>query len=115
MNAGRPGSSYIGLVNGRHVGQSQFMWSVRGNPNVKKVFRHVWDSDELVVSFDGAGCFRDWHRNAAWKTTGGWYHCDQVRNSLSHFVFSIYALSLSNDGRTRSESLTDAPSKVSCR
>ncbi|UJR28809.1 hypothetical protein I4U23_010033 [Adineta vaga] len=72
-----PGSPFIGLVNTLGIGQSEFMWYVRGNPNIKKVFSHIWDSNELFVSFDGAGCFRNWHLNHEWKTAGGWYHCDQ--------------------------------------
>ncbi|CAF1465475.1 unnamed protein product [Rotaria magnacalcarata] len=72
-----PGAPHIGLVNRYGIGQSEFMWFIRGNPNVKKVFSHIWNSDELCVSFDGAGCFRNWHLNKEWKTSGGWYHCDQ--------------------------------------
>ncbi|CAF3658172.1 unnamed protein product [Rotaria sp. Silwood1] len=48
-----------------------------GNPNVKKIFAQLWQTNELLVSFDAVGCFRDWHWNSAWKTISGWYHCDQ--------------------------------------
>jgi len=75
----RPGSSHIGLLNTLGIGQSEFLWFVRGNPNIKKVFSNIWNSNELFVSFDGAGGFRNWHINSKWKTTGGWYHCDQVK------------------------------------
>ncbi|CAF1152550.1 unnamed protein product [Adineta ricciae] len=76
-----PGSFEIGLLNTLGIGQSEFMWHIRGNPNVKKVFSHIWNSNELCVSFDGAGCFRNWHINPEWKTRGGWYHCDQNPSS----------------------------------
>ncbi|CAF0721137.1 unnamed protein product [Adineta steineri] len=72
-----PGIPHNGLVNDEGIGQSEFMWFVRGNPNIKKVFSHIWNSNELFVSFDGAGCFRDWRLNKNWKTAGGWYHMDQ--------------------------------------
>jgi hypothetical protein len=75
-------------LNSLGIGQSEFLWSVRGNPNIKKVFSHIWDSNELFVSFDGAGCFRNWHINKDWKTAGGWYHCDQV----NHFSIHINTL-----------------------
>ena len=75
----RPGLTELGIINDFGIGQSEFMWFIRGNPNVKKVFYEIWNSDELFVSFDGAGCFRDWHLNPDWKTDSGWYHCDQVR------------------------------------
>ncbi|CAF1285120.1 unnamed protein product [Rotaria magnacalcarata] len=72
-----PGLSDIGLLNDYGIGQSEFMWYIRGKPYVKKVFSHIWNSNELFTSFDGAGCFRDWHLNEEWKTRSGWYHCDQ--------------------------------------
>ncbi|CAF3110136.1 unnamed protein product [Rotaria sp. Silwood2] len=72
-----PGMPHVGLVNDEGIGQSEFMWFLRGNPNIKKVFSHIWNSNELFVSFDGAGCFRNWHLNIKWKTSSSWYHCDQ--------------------------------------
>ncbi|CAF0947118.1 unnamed protein product [Rotaria sordida] len=72
-----PGISNLGLLNDHGIGQSEFMWYIRGKPYVKKVFSHIWNSNELFTSFDGAGCYRDWHLNKEWKTLGAWYHCDQ--------------------------------------
>ncbi|CAF0878972.1 unnamed protein product [Rotaria sp. Silwood1] len=72
-----PGICYIGLLNDHGIGQSEFMWYIRGKPNVKKVFSHIWNSNELFTSFDGVGCFRDWNLNKKWKTDSAWYHCDQ--------------------------------------
>jgi hypothetical protein len=77
-----PGSTEVGIISNEGFGQSQFMWSVRGNPNVKKIFAEIWQTPELLVSFDAAGCFRNWHLNPAWKTISGWYHCDQVSSFL---------------------------------
>ena len=74
--------AHVGLLNGRGIGQSEFLWFIRGNPNVKHVFSRIWNSNELCVSFDGAGCFRDWRLNEQWKTSGAWYHCDQVSSCL---------------------------------
>jgi hypothetical protein len=76
----RPGSTDIGLINDYGIGQSEFLWYIRGNRNVKKVFSSIWNSEELFTSFDGAGCYRNWHKNESWKTKSGWYHCDQVNN-----------------------------------
>ncbi|CAF4299343.1 unnamed protein product [Rotaria sp. Silwood2] len=72
-----PGTPHLGLLNDEGMGQSEFMWFIRGNPNIKKVFSHIWNSNELFVSFDGASCFRNWHLNTKWRTTSSWYHCDQ--------------------------------------
>ncbi|CAF1026016.1 unnamed protein product [Adineta steineri] len=72
-----PGAPEFGILSDDGFGHSQFMWSIRGNPNVKKIFTEIWKTPELLVSFDAAGCFRDWHINPFWKTVSGWYHCDQ--------------------------------------
>lgn len=73
-----PGSVDVGIIAGAGIPHSQFMWSIRGNPNVKKIFSQIWQTSELLVSFDAAGAFRNWHINPDWKTITGWYHCDQV-------------------------------------
>ena len=44
---------------------------------MKKVFARIWDTEQLLVSFDGCGIFRDWRYNPSWKTNGGWNHVDQ--------------------------------------
>lgn len=106
----RPGSTEIGLLNDFGIGQSEFMWYLRGNPNVKKVFSQIWKSDELCVSFDGAGCYRDWHINPTWKTQGAWYHCDQVRmrDGGAHRRRMLFS-------RIRFESRSDARCRASWR
>jgi hypothetical protein len=53
------------------------MWNIRSNRNVKRVYSQIWNTDQLLVSFDGCGVFRNWHYNPKWKTNGGWYHVDQ--------------------------------------
>eukprot|EP01088_Endostelium_zonatum_P006215 TRINITY_DN1831_c0_g1_i1.p1 TRINITY_DN1831_c0_g1~~TRINITY_DN1831_c0_g1_i1.p1 ORF type:complete len:327 (-),score=68.06 TRINITY_DN1831_c0_g1_i1:76-1056(-) len=59
------------------VGQSEFLWFVRSNENVQKVYRKIWETDELATSFDGFGIHRPFEYNKNWITTGGWYHLDQ--------------------------------------
>jgi hypothetical protein len=53
------------------------MWTVRSNRNIKKIFAQFWKTQDLLVSFDGCGLFRDWNINPLWKTRSGWYHVDQ--------------------------------------
>lgn len=61
------------------IGQSQFIWDVRQNPKIVKIFADLWNCkpEDLVVSFDGASFSmppettkRGWFR----KT---WFHSDQ--------------------------------------
>ena len=73
----RPSFSTHGVISGSSVGQSDFQWSIRSNPEVKKIFSRIWNTQQLLVSFDGCGIFRDWRYNPSWKTTGGWNHVDQ--------------------------------------
>ncbi|CAF1074603.1 unnamed protein product [Didymodactylos carnosus] len=72
-----PARPLSGVISQHGIGQSKFLWNVRNNRNVKKIFSNIWQTDELLVSFDGAGCFRDWSFNQSWKTEGGWIHVDQ--------------------------------------
>jgi len=53
------------------------MWNIRSNRNIKRVYSHIWNTNELLVSFEGCGVYRNWHYEPTWKTTTGWYHVDQ--------------------------------------
>jgi hypothetical protein len=53
------------------------MWNIRSNQNVKRVYSQIWNTNELLVSFDGCGVYRDWRYDSRWRTKAGWYHVDQ--------------------------------------
>ena len=61
------------------IGHSQAQWFVRGVPNVKKAFAKIWETEELLTSFDGVSLWRPWNINPDWKTESGqsWFHIDQ--------------------------------------
>ena len=73
----RPGLVSSGVVNNCGIGQSDFMWSVRANRQIKRIYSRAWNSNQLLVSFDGCGIYRDWRYDRQWKTKGAWYHVDQ--------------------------------------
>jgi hypothetical protein len=73
----RPRKSSFGVINDCGIGQSDFMWSVRANRQIKRIFARIWNTRDLLVSFDGCGVFRDWRYDPVWKTSAGWYHVDQ--------------------------------------
>jgi len=55
------------------------LWYLRGLPTLRKVFACLWGTEDLVVSFDGAGVFRPYGHDPEWKTTKrNWYHVDQA-------------------------------------
>jgi hypothetical protein len=79
-----PGMPSNGILAGWGIGQSAFMWFLRGSTVVQRVFERIWRTRDLLVSMDGCGMFRPWHAgnsgkgaNPLWKTKGGWFHLDQ--------------------------------------
>lgn len=53
------------------------MWTVRTLPSVRAAFAALWNTQDLLVSFDGGGAFRPTHTRPDLRTMGGWWHCDQ--------------------------------------
>lgn len=74
----RMGQRYRGIINGRGIGQSELSWFVRTRSEVKRVFAQLWQTEDLLTSFDGINVFRPWHFGFE-KTVGGWFHVDQGR------------------------------------
>jgi len=70
-------SARNGIMAGYGIGQSEFLWHARRLPKVKEAFSKIWDTDDLLVSYDGCGVFRPVEYEPTWKTNGGWYHIDQ--------------------------------------
>lgn len=51
---------------GNNWGHSDFLWFVRGLPNVRKVWEMIHRTDDLLVSFDGASLYRPWGIDPEW-------------------------------------------------
>lgn len=76
---GWPAGLEDGIIHTNGIGQSRFLWHLRGLPAVKKVFTEIWGTEHLVTSFDGAGVFRPYGHDPKWKTTKtNWHHVDQA-------------------------------------
>ena len=43
-----------GIYKHHQVGHTWHAWFVRTRPRVQEVFKHIWDCDDLIVSFDGS-------------------------------------------------------------
>ena len=57
------------------VGHQRFAWYIRTHPNVRKVFERIWNTTELVVSYDGA-CYMN-PKNLTPNPNSVWTHTDQ--------------------------------------
>ena len=67
-----------GIITGYGFGQSRFCWNLRTLPGVNTTFAKIWETEDLVSSFDGGAAFRPWSAgDTEWRTQGGWWHCDQ--------------------------------------
>jgi hypothetical protein len=62
-----------GILKHFQVGHQRHAWLIRTNPNVQAVFKHLWNTDELVVSYDGC-CWLD---ETVAKKDNIWTHTDQ--------------------------------------
>tara|TARA_B100001113_G_scaffold351117_1_gene349541 strand:+ start:1553 stop:2548 length:996 start_codon:yes stop_codon:yes gene_type:complete len=74
-----PTCAHGGIMPSYGIGHSEAQWYLRGIPNVKKAFAKVWDTEDLLTSFDGVSLWRPWNINPDWKTESGqsWFHIDQ--------------------------------------
>jgi hypothetical protein len=92
------GSVQNGIVNGAGMGQSEFSWHLRTLPKVREAFRRIWNTNDLIVSYDGANVFRPWHHGFK-KTVCGWWHVDQGRAKQGrHAVQGFVSLYDANGG-----------------
>jgi hypothetical protein len=65
--------TYRGILNTLEVGHHAFVWKVRKNPRLVKVFERLWGTNELLTSFDAINILGP-HNEAP---APGWLHVDQ--------------------------------------
>ncbi len=64
---------YHGIFKYFQVGHQRFAWLLRTNKKIQDVFKTIWKTDELVVSFDGCCYYSRDNSN----TERYWIHSDQ--------------------------------------
>ena len=67
-----------GIFRYHQVGHQAHAWFIRTRPNVQQVFKDLWNTDELIVSFDGC-CYIP--KMFSKKDKKGWAHSDQAPNT----------------------------------
>lgn len=78
------------------VGHQRFAWKIRLNKNVQDAFKMLWDTDELVVSFDGC-CYIP--KNCA-KPDTLWTHSDQNGREDRRICYQGFVSLTTNEERT---------------
>ena len=63
-----------GIIKFYEVAHQRFAWLIKTNLNVQKYFKMLWNTDDLVVSFDGAAYV---NKNCH-KSDSCWVHTDQA-------------------------------------
>lgn len=84
---------FNGIFKHHQVGNQRFAWLLRSNPKIVNIFKELWETDELVTSFDGC-CYypkeykgeeRYWtHTDQSSRKKG--VHCYQSFVSLTNNV-----------------------------
>ena len=85
-----------GIYKFHNVGHQEHAWTIRTNPKVVDVFKKIWNTDKLVVSFDGS-CYISKDCN---KTDNIWTHTDQAPNSKGLQCYQGFVALTSNRERT---------------
>ena len=78
------------------AGHQEHAWFVRTRPKVKEIFSGLWNTDELVVSFDGS-CYVD---KECQKKDAIWTHSDQAPNNNKLACYQGFVSLTSNKERT---------------
>ncbi len=74
-----PTAVHGGILPSFGIGHSAAQWFIRDIAAVQASFAAVWDTDDLLTSFDGVALWRPWAHNPQWRTNNGpsWLHIDQ--------------------------------------
>jgi hypothetical protein len=70
------GSTNTGILSPK-INHSSFLWFLRLLPRVKQAFAQIYNTSNLLTSYDGGNVFRPWHITGAdeySKTSSGWFH-----------------------------------------
>jgi len=85
-----------GIFKGHQIGHQRFSWLIRINLGIQKIFKEIWKTDELVVSFDGC-CYIP---KECKKKDNCWTHTDQGPTHPGLQCYQGYIALTSNKQRT---------------
>jgi hypothetical protein len=72
-------ANHGGLIQHFDIGQAQFSWDLRQKQEIKSIFEKLWDTKDLIVSFDGSNITPPPEvTNLGWNNPNKlWLHTDQ--------------------------------------
>ena len=85
-----------GIFKFLEIGHQEFAWNIRTRYNIINIFKKIWNTDDLVVSFDGS-CYISKDCNKKDKT---WTHTDQAPNSIGLKCYQSFVSLTNNEERT---------------
>ncbi|WWD19454.1 hypothetical protein CI109_103914 [Kwoniella shandongensis] len=96
-----PYSTTGGLYNRYSVNHEAFVWKIRTQPAIIKVFEQIWGTDDLIASFDGMNASLPINAETGRKDikpTPAWPHIDQNPRTISRFELYQGIANLSPNG-----------------
>lgn len=85
-----------GIYKYHEGGQQRSAWKIRTHPKVQGVFKSLWETDNLIVSFDGS-CYIS---KDTTKADNIWTHTDQAPNSHGLKCYQGFVSLTDNKERT---------------
>ena len=85
-----------GLYKYFNVGHNRYAWLIRLNKNVQDVFKFLWKTNDLIVSFDGS-CYINENNK---KKDNCWTHTDQAPKLKSLECYQGFVSLTNNKERT---------------
>lgn len=96
-----PSGHEKGLYNRYSVNHEAFVWKIRTEPGILKVFEQVWGTDDLIASFDGMNISLPVNPETGRvdvEETKPWEHIDQDPRTIEEFQLYQGIANLSENG-----------------
>ncbi|KAK6909667.1 hypothetical protein L486_00686 [Kwoniella mangroviensis CBS 10435] len=96
-----PYSTTGGLYNRYSVNHEDFVWKIRTEPAIIKIFEQIWGTEDLIASFDGMNASLPINPKTGRKdisTTKAWPHIDQNPRTVQNFELYQGIANLSPNG-----------------
>ena len=88
--------NHSGIIKYHNIGHTRHAWFIRTRINVKNIFKTLWNTNNLIVSYDGS-CYIS---NKNKKMTTFWTHTDQAPNLKGFQCYQGFVSLTENKERT---------------